>query len=424
MSAKMLGLRARIESASIKLVNDSLFRNSLYLMLSTGAMAGFGFFFWIICSHLFTPSELGIATTLISAMTLISYVSLLGFNNTFIRFLPTSDDKNNEINTGLLLSTIGAIVLASLYILFVPIVAPKLGILHQNIFYAIGFIVIATFATLNLLTDSIFIAFRAAKYNLLVDGFILSLTKLGLPFVFVTLGAYGIFAASGSAAAVAMTMSIYFLVKKFDYRPHLKLHLPTLQKVFRYSFGNYVANILNIAPTLLLPLIVLNHLGSAAAGYYFLAFTIANLLYAVVYATSQSLFAEGSYAEHDLKKLIRRSVLVMGSILLFGLFILLFLSPFVLNIFGKSYATEATSTLQIFALASIAVALYIFNNLILRIQKRIYALIAVNALYFVSISGLAYLWVDNGLVWIGYAWLAGNLLTGIFSLLLLLRKNH
>jgi len=62
------------------LVNDSLFSNSIYLILSTGVVAVFG-------------------ATLISIMTLISSFSILGLGNGLIRYLPTSERKNKKINT-------------------------------------------------------------------------------------------------------------------------------------------------------------------------------------------------------------------------------------------------------------------------------------------------------------------------------------
>ena len=81
------------------LANDSLYRNSIYLMLSTGVMAVFGFFFWMINARLYSAEQAGIGTTLISIMTLISSFSLLGLGNSLIKYLPTSDKKNKKINT-------------------------------------------------------------------------------------------------------------------------------------------------------------------------------------------------------------------------------------------------------------------------------------------------------------------------------------
>src|SRR5664279_5323018 len=39
--------------------SDSLYRNSIYLMASTGIMAFFGFFFWIINARLYKPEQVG-----------------------------------------------------------------------------------------------------------------------------------------------------------------------------------------------------------------------------------------------------------------------------------------------------------------------------------------------------------------------------
>ena len=378
-------------------------------MLTTGVTAVLGFVFWLICARLFTPDEIGIGTSLISAMSLISYMSLLGFNNTFMRILPTSHNRSNVINTGLLLVITAAVVIAIWYIIGVELIAPKLKQVLDTSWYEIGFVVLAALAAVNLLTDSIFIAFRGAKYNLLIDGGIQGVVKLLLPLAFLRLGPFGVFMASGTAAAAAMAASIIFLIAKFDYRPKFHIHVQTFRNVFHYSSINYIANIFNIAPILILPLIVLNHLGAAHAGYYFMAFTVANLLYAVVYAVSSSLFAEGSYGDEALQKLFKRAVRIVAIIIIpCGLALALF-GPVMLRLFGRSYSEEASSVLVLLALASPAVAAYTLGNVLLRITHRLHSTIMVNLIYMVTISGLALLWVDRGLFWIGAAWTAGNI---------------
>ena len=85
----------------VRLKSDHLLYNSFYLALTTATMGVLGFLFWLLNARLFSASEIGKATLLISATSLISYLSLLGFNNTFIRFLPTAEDPAGHINTGL-----------------------------------------------------------------------------------------------------------------------------------------------------------------------------------------------------------------------------------------------------------------------------------------------------------------------------------
>ncbi len=407
-----------------QLHSDTLVRNSLYLMVSTGIMAVLGFVFWLISARIFSPEAIGIATTLISAMNLISYVGLLGFNSTFIRMLPTSKNRSEEINTGLILSISGAILVSIIYVFLVPYIAPKLGVIHDNWLYGAGFVFMAAMATVNLLTDSIFIAFRAAKYNLLIDGIIMSSIKLALPFLLVGLGAFGLFAASGAAAAVALVLSIIFLVTKFGYVPRLHINKATLSRVIKYSFSNYVANLLNIVPTLVLPLVTLNKLGAAAAGYYYLAFMIANLLYTVVYAISQSLFAEGSYADRGLRELLKRATVVLAAVMIPGAIVLYFGARLLLHVYGPTYAEQAAPLLQVFAIAGPMVALYTIANVVQRIMKQTRGLIIVNTVYVVTITVCALLWVGNGLVWVGYAWLTGQVLSGLTGLVLVWRQQR
>jgi len=397
------------------LKSDTLYLNSLYLMSNTIFMAGMGFLFWLINAHLFSPDQIGIATTLISAMTLVSYTSLLGFNSTFIRFLPTSKDRNNQITTGLVLSVLMAIVIAGGYILLVPWIAPKLGFVH-TIAYGIGFVVMAALAAVNLLTDSIFIAYRAAKYNLLIDGLIMSSVKVVLPLFFVSLGAYGIFTASGSAAAIALCASLYFLKKKFSYKPSMRIDKNVLRQVFHYSFSSYLANLLNIAPTLLLPLIIINKLGAPNAAYYYLAFMIANLLYTVAYSVSQSLFAEGSYEDRASQELIKKAGVVLAVVTVAGSLVVVAGAPLLLRVFGQNYAQHATSILRILALSAPAVALYVVANVLLRLKKQVGSIIIVNVVYALTICGLTLAWSGRGLNWVGWAWLAGNALSGIVGM--------
>src|SRR6266567_3371482 len=90
---------------------DRLVRNSLYLVLSSGLQAAFGFGFWVITARLFSTTDLGISSSLISAATVISFISILGLNSTFVRYLPTASDSNALITIGLILVAVcGAVV--------------------------------------------------------------------------------------------------------------------------------------------------------------------------------------------------------------------------------------------------------------------------------------------------------------------------
>jgi O-antigen/teichoic acid export membrane protein len=394
---------------------NNLFRNSIYLMLNTGIQAALGFFFWLITTHIFTPDQVGVGTALISAMTLISFISLLGFNTTFVRILPNSKNRNDEINTGSILVIGAAAVIAIGYIWLIPTLAPSLAIVHANFWYAVGFVAMVALASVNSLTDSIFIAYRAAQYVLITDAFFTSGSKLLLPLLFVGLGAYGVFASAGFATSIGMIASILYLVFKFGYKPEWKISKATLKKVFSFSSANYIANLVNIAPTLILPIIVLDHLGAATAANYYLSFAVMNLLYAISTSVSQSLFAEGSYDEGKLRELLKHAAIILGIIMIPATVILGGLGPFILGLFGKSYSVGGAHIIIILALASPLVAAYDIGSAVLKIRHQIYSLITVNVVFAVAVSGLAILWINKGLIWVACAWTAGNFAAALLS---------
>jgi O-antigen/teichoic acid export membrane protein len=398
-------------------VTDNLFRNSIYLMLNTGIQAALGFLFWLIAAHIFTSDQIGVGTALISAMTLISFVSLLGFNSTFVRVLPNSKNRNEEINTGSILVISTAAILAIFYIWLIPYITPSLAIVHANFWYMAGFVVMVALASINALTDSIFIAYRAAQYNLITDGLFTSGSKILLPFIFLGLGAYGVFASAGLAASIGMVASITFLVVKFGYRPEWKINKVALKNVFSYLSANYVANLVNIIPTLILPIIILDHLGATAAANYYLAFAVINLLYAVSISVSQSLFAEGSYGEDTLRDLLKHAAIILGAIMIPAAAILGGFGPFILGFFGKSYSEGGARTIVILAIASPLVAAYNIGNTLLKIRRQIRGLITVNVAYALTVSGLAILLINKGLTWVALAWTAGNFIAAALAFL-------
>lgn len=393
-------------------------------MLSTGLMGALGFFFWLICTHIFSPDQIGVGTALISAMGLISTIGLLGFNATFVRILPTSTNRDNEINTGSLLVIGASALIAALYILLIPFIAPSLDIVHHSFWYAAGFIVMVALASINSLTDSIFIAYRAAQYALITDGVITAGTKLLLPVLFVGLGAYGVFASAGLAASIGMIASVLYLVFTFGYKPKIKIDKATLKSVFHYSFTNYIANLLSMAPSLVLPIIVLDHLGAAAAGYYYLSFMIINLLYTVSISVSQSLFAEGSYSEGSLRDLFKRSTILVVAIMIPASILLILFGPFVLSFFGKSYSAGGSAVIVLLALSAPIVAISNIGSALLKITKQVYSLVIVTTASAVLVIGLSWMWIGRGLVWVAIAWIIGSSAGAILSFLFILYRHQ
>jgi len=71
-----------------RLTNDSLLRNSLYIMSSTLVTAMIGYLFWIVAAHLYSTHDVGLASALIAVMMLASMLANLGIGPTLVQTLP------------------------------------------------------------------------------------------------------------------------------------------------------------------------------------------------------------------------------------------------------------------------------------------------------------------------------------------------
>lgn len=397
---------------------DSLLHNSFFLILATGVVAGLGFVFWLIAARIFSPRDIGLATTLISVMNMIGLLSLFGFDVAFIRFLPTSKQRNKKISTGLCIVGGAAILFALGFLVITPSFAPSLLFIRDGVVAPIVFIFFCVCSALSLLTDAVFVAMRKAQYTFFV-GIINWCIRLALPFFLVHAGALGLFIAFGCSQMIACIVGIAVLIWKFDYRPYAAIHTDVLRHMGSYSIINYIGGILNLVPVTLLPIIILNRLGPDQAAFFYIAMLFGNLLYAIPWSITRALFAEGS---HDTQTLVAgsiRSARLIGIFLIPAILVYVFAGDMILHLFGKQYSAESFAFLRILAVAGVAVSGYAVLGSFFRITKDPRWLILINGLYAATIIGLSYALLSHALVGIGIAWLCGNIVACIASVIAL-----
>jgi O-antigen/teichoic acid export membrane protein len=382
-------------------------RNSMFSLLSTALQAILGFAFWVLAARLFTAPEVGRATSLISATTLIGFIALFGLNSTIVRFLPTSQHKNVIITVALaLVGSVGMLVAIG-YVFALPLIAPQLRFLGQNAFFAIGFVLLAGASAVNLLTDSIFIASRRTGINAFVDGGVGGAAKLVLIGLLASSGTYGLFCASVGGFAAAALASLVLIWTQLHFRPKFKGAMAALRPMLRFSGANYMGNVFNLVPTLVVTLIVLDRLGAYDAGYYYVAFQFANLLYSCAYAVEQNFLAEGAHGEEELLALMRRAGKVLVSLAVPAAIGGALFAHWILLIFGNEYARHGSDALVLMALATIPIAAQNWFVTVLRLSGQLVAITICNASYAVAICALAWFLAPRGLTMIGAAWLIG-----------------
>ena len=68
-----------------------LLANSIALLATSHITAVLGYLFWIVCARGFSASTIGMASTVISAMTLVAILAATGFEPFLTRVLPGAD---------------------------------------------------------------------------------------------------------------------------------------------------------------------------------------------------------------------------------------------------------------------------------------------------------------------------------------------
>lgn len=391
---------------------SALLRNSLFLMLSAALTAAIGFAFWGVVAHLYPADRIGLATSLLSALSLISYLALFGFNSTLIRFPAAQDARNTQITVALLGVTVTGALIGAAYLLGLGLISPALEFIRADPLEALAFVAFCVLASVNLLTDAVFIGARVPQYNTLVDGVIQSLGKLAMPVFLVGLGAAGIVTATGIGYLVAVLASLYFMHRKLGFRFDLRAKATRLRESARYSISSYASSLLNLLPLLVLPTVALRTLGPTQAAYYYMAFQIATLLSATSYAIGQSLFSEGAHDPENFRPLLRRSAKIMALVAVPGGAAVAALGKPVLEIFGAGYAANARQLLVVLSLGSVTVAFNAWAANALRIVNRMRSLVVSDIVFTGTVLGLATGLGSRGLIWFGYAWVAGNLAAG------------
>lgn len=390
------------------LKTSTLYMNAMYLMLSTLVVAASGFVFWVLVARQYEAATVGLATTIISISNLLALLSLAGFDTTLVRFLPRAKHKNVYLGTAITMVVLTSTLLSLTAVLLLPILIPNLVLLHHPL-TAAAFIFFTAITALSTLANAVFLANRRTYFVLLAGGLV-SIVKVIAPLLLAGGDAMTIFVLMGLAQLAGLSFSLFCIRQRFNYRLWPRLSRQLLRARGRFSAAMYASSMLNLLPPTLLPLILLSSMGPASAAFYYMAFTIASVLYTIAYATTQSAFAEGSHNEAALAEHIKKAGTLVGLLLVPAAILIALGSGLLLATFGKQYAHQGAGLLQLFALGAIPVAVYSALGAIFKVTKQLRATVVMNVVYVVVIVGFSYVFVPVwGLPAIGIAWLAGNI---------------
>lgn len=397
-------------------LRSPLHANSLYLMLNSGVNAGFGLIFWLVAARLYSTEDVGLGSALISAAILLSFIASLGLGYGLIRFLPSAGERRQAIiNSSLMLVALASLVVSIIFLAGLPLWSPAFLPVRSNPVFLAAFIGFVVVWTVYSLIDNVFLSFRRAEF-ILAKGVIFNLGRVAavaaLALVF---RMFGIFTACAIAALVTLVVSLGFLRRLLPgYRPRGALQRQVSNEMFHFSFTNYVSSGLLNAPQWVLPIMVVNLLGATANAYFYIAWGVVNLLFAIPGATSMSLFAEGSHQTEHLRRDLLRSLKLTAVLLIPAMLIILAIGDKILLLFGSEYSMGGAHLFWFLVPSALPMSVNVLYLGVARVLKRLKDIALVAGCIAVGTLTLSYFLLPHlGISGAAVAWLTAQSLVAL-----------
>jgi O-antigen/teichoic acid export membrane protein len=375
------GLRAFISNQTKRFWGHRLYANSTYLIADQALTAITGFLFWVLVARLYSSEHLGLASALVSAIMLLANISILGFNFTFLRFIPDRTFIPEDIiNKGLTTVALVSLVVVVIFLAGLRLWSPSLIFIHSSVSLSLTLILgTLAWSTFTLL-DSAFIGLRRAIFVPIKN---ISNQGLRLLFVLVVfalggLGVQGILSAWTFPILIVLALTLFRLLPSAGQRYKLQFNPDfwTDRETLTFSLLNYATNLSRLAPGYLFSIIIVNVVSEAAGAYFFVAWTISALLIAVSYSISNVLLSEYSTHSDSPGHYARMAFSYTGIVMIPATLILVFGGSYLLELYGSEYSSNASNILRLLILSALPAMINHVYLTLARLEKDNLAMVA------------------------------------------------
>ncbi len=361
-----------------------LYGGAYALIVSSSATSVLGLVYWTLAARLCGTAQVGINAAAISAMVFLSYLAQFNLGGALTRFVPTAGRTTTRLVIGAYGVAAFASALAGIaFVMGVGVWAPDVRPIVGNLILATWFVLATMAWSLFALQDSVLTGLRRTIW-VPIENVIFALAKIALLVVLARSAAdIGVFASWTIPAALAIIPVNVLIFGRFigahaakssDAAPE-----GTPRQIVRYLSGDYLGSLCMSAAIGLLPLLILSVVGAQGSASFYMAWTIAASLQLVSLNAALSLTVEGAARREDVAHSLRRITWLLVRILVPLVLAVAVFAPLILQLFGRTYADEATTLLRLFA---IGVLPHAVNSVFLglaRIRRQVRWLFAVQA---------------------------------------------
>lgn len=342
-------------------MGSSLLRNSVYIMLTTGVTSGLGYVFWVVVARSYDAEEVGVASALIAAMTVVAAIADLGTSRALVQRLPSrrsGADWSRTLTASLVTAVVAGLAIGLVAaVVIVPALSDDLSVVDAGPGHVLVFVGGVVLWSMSVVADFLFVAERRSE-NMFVRNLVFGVAKLLIVVALVLAGddsAFGVLVAwvAGCALSLAVVYGVLMPRLSHRYRPALAGIAREVRAMAGAFAGNYFITLGYLLTTFLLPLIVVVRLSPEDTAYFYVAWLLGGAFFTVTSSVGSALFAEGA---HDPEALDRqtRSAVRISAVLLVPLMIVFFAgADLVLGLFGEEYADNGKTLLLLLTASAV-----------------------------------------------------------------------
>ena len=405
--------QAREKVSSLR--TNSLLRNSLYLMTATIVTSLLGYVYWTAAARLFPTHDVGLASALISAVTLAALISSFGLGPTLISWLPRRSigrDWSLTLNVAFVTGAASGFIAGAALVVLLPMLSSQFAPVRDNAVIGLTVLTFVPVWTITQLFDCTFIAERSAG-NLLLRNAVFAMLKILLllvPLLFVFTGIFGILSSWLLASLLSVAIACWALARLGrQYAPTIRGARAEVRTMFTTMTGNQFTALGASLPVLLLPTIVTIRLSATDNAYFYTTWMMGGLFFMVSISVSQSLFAEGAHAAEHLRRNVLRSARIIVALLAVPMLVYIFAGQYIMGLFGPEYAKNGFALLMLLTAAAVPDAITNIYVAAQRVLRRLQYAAALNVFMGVVTIALAWFLLPVfGVAGAGLAWLAGQ----------------
>jgi O-antigen/teichoic acid export membrane protein len=403
--------------------NLPLLRSSLSMSIASGTASVGGFAYWLVVAHIAPTSTVGKAAALYSSILFVNYVTSLGLTVAVARYGGSRDrDPSILFNWSVVLTVASSFVGTAVYFAIVPRELRALSILTVLGSVLIFGLIVAGISIGTVLDVRLISQHR--RNWVVARAIFIGLVRV--PFVFIpALGhsTIGIFAVAAGAPALC-GFGAWIIADLRD--RHFSFPLRPLPRDTRaavtYATVNGVGQLGVQAPFFALPVIVLLLVSARANASFYVAWSIATVIFLIVQSVGQALLVEGNRSGH-LKSQTRTS-LKFGVGLAAGLALVCILGSKAIPLFYGSSYTAGAKILPVLGIAAVPWAVFTVVLSVTRVRHNHRWNLFLSGLLAVAVLAPAAALVDKfGINGAAAAWLIGNLVAAIAAVWVLRRSN-